>query len=190
MRQLLPSRRGDKTERAWLLFSLLSGLLVWVAWGGRGPVNAQEPAKTDAAKDAPRQGGKGGSGTRGAGGRRQERGRAGGWQRSHPARPRKHAAVGDPRVRADWRVLARALDLLHGTRDPAVHGVPRQRGCSRRRWSISSRPRSETRNSRTRTTSAKTTTASWPGWCEPVSPTCPTVEPRPRRRWRPRPKKS
>jgi len=49
MPQQLPCRRGDKTERAWLLFCLLSGLLVWVAWGGHGLVNAQEPAKTDAA---------------------------------------------------------------------------------------------------------------------------------------------
>jgi biopolymer transport protein ExbB len=52
MHQLLPSRRSDQTDRAWLLFCLLSGLLVWVAWGGHGLVNAQEPAKTDvAAKD-------------------------------------------------------------------------------------------------------------------------------------------
>ena len=54
MQERLPSRRGDKTDRAWLLFCLLSGLLVWVASGGHGLVNAQEPAKTDAAaKDAP-----------------------------------------------------------------------------------------------------------------------------------------
>jgi biopolymer transport protein ExbB len=53
MHQLLPSRRGDNADRARLLFCLLSGLLVWVAWGGHGLVKAQEPAKTDAvAKDA------------------------------------------------------------------------------------------------------------------------------------------
>jgi biopolymer transport protein ExbB len=54
MQERLPSRRVDKTDRAWLLFCLLSGFLVWVASGGHGLVNAQEPAKTDAAaKDAP-----------------------------------------------------------------------------------------------------------------------------------------
>jgi biopolymer transport protein ExbB len=54
MHQLLPFRRSDKTERRWLLFCLLSGLLVWVAWEGHGLVNAQEAAKPDAAaKDAP-----------------------------------------------------------------------------------------------------------------------------------------
>jgi biopolymer transport protein ExbB len=52
MHPLLPSRRSDKTERAWLVFCLLSGLLVWVAWEGHGLVNAQEPVKTDGAKDA------------------------------------------------------------------------------------------------------------------------------------------
>ena len=57
MRQLLPSRPGDKMDRAWLLFSLLSGVLVWFAFSGIGLVKAQEPAKPDmpaAAKDAPR----------------------------------------------------------------------------------------------------------------------------------------
>ncbi|HEX3448591.1 MAG TPA: MotA/TolQ/ExbB proton channel family protein [Isosphaeraceae bacterium] len=54
MHQLLPFRRSDKTERRWLLFCLLSGLLVWAAWEGHGLVNAQEAAKPDAAaKDAP-----------------------------------------------------------------------------------------------------------------------------------------
>jgi biopolymer transport protein ExbB len=53
MRQLLPSRPGDKTDRAWMLFSLLSGVLVWLASGGLDLVRAQEPAKNDAAaKDA------------------------------------------------------------------------------------------------------------------------------------------
>jgi biopolymer transport protein ExbB len=56
MRQLLPSRPGDKMDRAWLLFSLFSGVLVWFAFSGIGPVWAQEPAKPDmpaAGKDAP-----------------------------------------------------------------------------------------------------------------------------------------
>ncbi len=56
MRQLLPSRPGDKMDRAWLLFSLVSGVLVWFAFSGIGLVRAQDPAKTDmpaAAKDAP-----------------------------------------------------------------------------------------------------------------------------------------
>jgi len=53
MRQLLPSRPGDKTDGALVLFCLLSGVLVWLASGGMGLVSAQEPAKTDAAaKDA------------------------------------------------------------------------------------------------------------------------------------------
>jgi biopolymer transport protein ExbB len=54
MRQLLPSRPGDDRNGAWILFTLLSGVLVWLASGGIGLVAAQEPAKTDAAeKDAP-----------------------------------------------------------------------------------------------------------------------------------------
>jgi biopolymer transport protein ExbB len=56
MRQLLPSRPGDKMDRAWLLFSLFSGVLVWFAFSGIGLVWAQEPAKPDmpaAGKDAP-----------------------------------------------------------------------------------------------------------------------------------------
>jgi biopolymer transport protein ExbB len=52
MRQLLPSRRGGITDGAWLLFSLLSGVLVWLASGGLGLAMAQEPAKdAPAAKD-------------------------------------------------------------------------------------------------------------------------------------------
>ncbi len=45
MRQLLPSRPGDKLDRAWLLFSLFSGVLVWFAFSGIGLIRAQEPAK-------------------------------------------------------------------------------------------------------------------------------------------------
>jgi biopolymer transport protein ExbB len=55
MRQLLPSRPGDTLDRAWLLFSLASGILIWFAFSGAGLVHAQEP-KADmpaAAKDAP-----------------------------------------------------------------------------------------------------------------------------------------
>jgi biopolymer transport protein ExbB len=52
MHQRLASRRGDKTERAWFVFWLLSGFLVWIAWERQGVLNAQEPAKTDMAKDA------------------------------------------------------------------------------------------------------------------------------------------
>jgi len=56
MRQLLPSRHGVESDRAWILLSLLSGVMVWFAFSALGPVMAQEPAKTDmpaAAKDAP-----------------------------------------------------------------------------------------------------------------------------------------
>ncbi len=54
MRQLLPSHPGDDTNRAWFLFALLSGALLWLASGGIGLVKAQEAAKPDAAaKDAP-----------------------------------------------------------------------------------------------------------------------------------------
>ena len=56
MRQLLPSRPGDKLDRAWLLFSLFSGVLVWFAFSGIGLIRAQEPAKGEmpaAAKDGP-----------------------------------------------------------------------------------------------------------------------------------------
>jgi biopolymer transport protein ExbB len=67
MRQHLHFRRGEKTEWAWLVFTLLSCGLIWLATGGLGPVQAQEaakneaqpaakegaPAKTDAAAPAP-----------------------------------------------------------------------------------------------------------------------------------------
>jgi biopolymer transport protein ExbB len=49
MRQLLPSRRRDNTDGAWLLFTCLSGALVWLAAGGLDLVRAQEPPKADAA---------------------------------------------------------------------------------------------------------------------------------------------
>jgi biopolymer transport protein ExbB len=48
------SHRGGNIHGARLLFYVLSGLLVWVACAGLGPIQAQEPAKTEgAAKDAP-----------------------------------------------------------------------------------------------------------------------------------------
>ena len=56
MRQLLPSRPGDQMDRAWLLFSLFSAILLCFAFSGIGLVRAQDPAKPDApaaAKDAP-----------------------------------------------------------------------------------------------------------------------------------------
>jgi biopolymer transport protein ExbB len=53
MRQLLSTRPGEKTREALVLFSLVSGALMWLATGGFGLAMAQEPAKTDAAaKDA------------------------------------------------------------------------------------------------------------------------------------------
>jgi biopolymer transport protein ExbB len=58
MRQLLYSRPAGVTDRRrWLLFTVLSGLLVWLTAGGVGLVGAQEPAgKAEApaaAKEAP-----------------------------------------------------------------------------------------------------------------------------------------
>jgi biopolymer transport protein ExbB len=56
MRQLLPSRPGDKMDRTWLFFSLMSGLVIWFAWSAPRLASAQEPAKPDmpaAAKEAP-----------------------------------------------------------------------------------------------------------------------------------------
>ena len=49
MRELLPSRRAGMTDVGWLVFSLASGVLVWLAAPGLGLVRAQEPAKTDVA---------------------------------------------------------------------------------------------------------------------------------------------
>jgi biopolymer transport protein ExbB len=53
MRQLGPSRPGYGSERAWLIFSLLSATLVWLAWGGLEFASAQEPKGDAAPKDAP-----------------------------------------------------------------------------------------------------------------------------------------
>jgi biopolymer transport protein ExbB len=55
MRQLLPPCPDDKKNRAWLLLSLASAVLICIACGGTGLLRAQEPAKPDmaAAKDAP-----------------------------------------------------------------------------------------------------------------------------------------
>jgi biopolymer transport protein ExbB len=54
MRQLWLSRPGDGSERAWLIFSLASALLVCLAWGGLdfAKARAQEPKADGAAKDA------------------------------------------------------------------------------------------------------------------------------------------
>jgi len=52
MRQLLPSRPCGKSNRAWLLFSLLSGVWLVLAWGGLGMVKAQEPAPKDERAEA------------------------------------------------------------------------------------------------------------------------------------------
>ncbi len=43
MRQLWLSRPGDGSDRAWLVFSLVSALLVCLAWGGIDFASAQEP---------------------------------------------------------------------------------------------------------------------------------------------------
>jgi biopolymer transport protein ExbB len=53
MRQHWPSRSGFGSDRAWLIFSLVSATLVWLAWGGLDFARAQEPKGDAAAKDAP-----------------------------------------------------------------------------------------------------------------------------------------
>jgi biopolymer transport protein ExbB len=54
MRQHSPSRSGFGSDRAWLIFSLVSATLVWMAWGGNLDIaRAQEPKADAAAKDAP-----------------------------------------------------------------------------------------------------------------------------------------
>jgi biopolymer transport protein ExbB len=52
MRQLWLSRPGDGSERAWLIFSLVSAVLVCLAWGGLDFAKAQEPKADAAAKEA------------------------------------------------------------------------------------------------------------------------------------------
>ena len=81
MRQLLPFRPGDKQDRAWLLLSLLSGVLVWFAFSGIGlghGSGASEDRHAGGREGCT--GGQGGEGGTCSGGRRgagQERGRAG-----------------------------------------------------------------------------------------------------------------
>jgi biopolymer transport protein ExbB len=55
MRQLLPSRPGHGTDRAWLIFTLICSALVWLAWAGPDLATAQEPKADMAAKDAPKE---------------------------------------------------------------------------------------------------------------------------------------
>ena len=52
MRQLWLSRPGDGSDRAWLFFSLVSAVLVSLAWGGLDFAKAQEPKADAAAKEA------------------------------------------------------------------------------------------------------------------------------------------
>jgi biopolymer transport protein ExbB len=52
MRQFWVSRPGDGSDRAWLLFSLVSAMLVCLAWGGLDFARAQEPKGDAPAKDA------------------------------------------------------------------------------------------------------------------------------------------
>jgi biopolymer transport protein ExbB len=53
MRQLLPYRPANDTDRAWSMFTLLCVLIVWLAWVGPNFATAQEPKGDAAAKDAP-----------------------------------------------------------------------------------------------------------------------------------------
>jgi biopolymer transport protein ExbB len=52
MRQTWFSRPGDGSDGAWLLFTLVSALLVWLAWGGFDFARAQEPKGDAAPKEA------------------------------------------------------------------------------------------------------------------------------------------
>ena len=53
MRPLSQCRRaGTSDRRRWLLFTILSGLLAWLAGGGMEPAGAQEPTGKAAAKEA------------------------------------------------------------------------------------------------------------------------------------------
>ena len=57
MRQHSPSRSGIGSDRAWLIFSLVSATLVWMAWGGGLDIaSAQEPKADAAAKERTGQG--------------------------------------------------------------------------------------------------------------------------------------
>jgi biopolymer transport protein ExbB len=53
MGQLLDFRRKGGTERAGVFVTLVSGLLVWLAFGGSGLVGAQENPKKDGAEKSP-----------------------------------------------------------------------------------------------------------------------------------------
>ncbi len=53
MGQLLSFRRLGGTERAGVFVTLVSGLLVWLAFGGSGLVGAQENPKKDGAEKSP-----------------------------------------------------------------------------------------------------------------------------------------
>jgi biopolymer transport protein ExbB len=54
MRQLLSSRGAEVGSGRWLLFTMVSAVLVWLGTGGLGLVHAQEPpAPKEAAKEAP-----------------------------------------------------------------------------------------------------------------------------------------
>jgi len=55
MRQHLHSRRGEKTEWAWLIFTVLSCALVWSATGGIGRAKAQDANKAEG-QPAPKEG--------------------------------------------------------------------------------------------------------------------------------------
>ena len=183
MRQLWPSRPGLGSDRAWLIFSLVSATLVWLAWGGLDFARAQEPKADAAAKDAPAR--RPAEATR-----RQKRRGPGGGRGRHAAARRNMLQWA---MHASGPIGGCLAACFRSTSVRSSSGSSWNSASARRcpwRWSTGSRPRSATRSSRTPTTRAKTTTASSPGWCEPASPTCPTAGPRPRSRCKPPPKRS
>jgi biopolymer transport protein ExbB len=52
MRQLLPSRRGDYAGGAWMRFTVIGGVLLWLTAGALELVRGQEPPKNEGAKAA------------------------------------------------------------------------------------------------------------------------------------------
>ena len=167
MRQYFAPGAGGTADRRWLVLAMLFGMMAWLGTGEASRLLAQDMKEAPAAKEAapPQEeapaADAGGEAPATAEGNAPAGGAAPG---TTPQSPQNLLSLGDPGLRADRPVPALPLGLLHGAGDPAVHGVCGSARRSPRRWSRSSRPPSATRSSRRRTTSARTTTRSWPGW--------------------------